>query len=171
MHQTRRAVMPLVRADATRFGGRFYLLEQIGMISCFDSEDIMTAIIVQGLDVRGIGTQGVFGDNELEMRVILAQLGDEAFGGIALAIVFRRAVLLHNRFGHQRNHFTKIGMDDRGGQHLVRIGDLAVAVRLCQARLTVDRLRGEVPRAIERHQVRAIVKHHGFQRLATLELS
>ena len=113
MLQTGVALMPLVRADATRFGGRFYLLEQRGMIACVDAEDRMTAIIVQGLDVRGIGTQSVFGDDAREMRVILAQPGDAAFGGIALAIVFRRAVLLHNRFGHQRNHCTKIRMDDR----------------------------------------------------------
>ena len=39
-------------------------------------------MIVQGLDVGGIGTQSVFGDDELEMGVIVAELGDEAFGRI-----------------------------------------------------------------------------------------
>src|SRR5438067_13833562 len=50
MHQTGGALMPLVRADATRFGGRFYLLEQRGMIACFDAEDIMTANWLRVLD-------------------------------------------------------------------------------------------------------------------------
>src|SRR6266702_909304 len=58
-----------------------------------------------------------------KMRVILAQLGDEAFGGIAFAIVFLRAVLLDNRFRHERNHYTIIRMDDCGAQHLVIIRD------------------------------------------------
>src|SRR2546430_10342242 len=51
-------------------------------IAFFDPEDIVTTVIVQGLDVRGIGTQAIFGDDEFEMRVILAQRGNEAFGGI-----------------------------------------------------------------------------------------
>ena len=45
-------------------------------------------ISVQGLDMRGIGTQSVFGNDELEMRVVLAQLDNEAFGCVALTIVF-----------------------------------------------------------------------------------
>ncbi len=73
--------------------GRLHLAEQIGMIAFFDPEDIVTTIIVQGLDVGGIGTQTVFSDDELEMRVILAELGNEAFGGIALTIVFGRTIL------------------------------------------------------------------------------
>jgi len=31
--------------------------------------------------------------------MILAQLGNEAFGGITLAIIFSRTVWFHNRFG------------------------------------------------------------------------
>jgi hypothetical protein len=67
------------------------------------------------------------------MRVILTQLGDEAFGGIAFTIVFLGAILLDNGFRHERNHFPKIGMDNRRAQHLVKIGDRAVTVRLVQA--------------------------------------
>ena len=104
----------------------------------------------------GIGTQGVFGDDKLEMGVILAQLGDEAFRSIAFAIIFRRAVLLHNRLRHQRNHCTKIRMDERRAQHLVIRGDRAVAVFLVQARVTVDGLGGEIPGAIKGHQIMAV---------------
>src|SRR6058998_1817610 len=78
---------------------------------------------------------------------------------------------LHNRLRHQRNHFTKIRMDDRRAQHLVMIGDRAVAVCLAQARVTVDGIGGEIPGAIKGHQIMAVEKHHGFKRLATLELS
>src|SRR6266705_5372573 len=99
MPHTRGATLPLIRGDAPRVLGCLYLLEQIGMIAFFDAEDIVTTSIVQGLDMGSIGTQTVFGDDELEMGVILAQLGNEALGGIALTIVFRRTTLLHNRFG------------------------------------------------------------------------
>jgi hypothetical protein len=66
----------------------------------------VTPVVMPGLDRRGIGTQGVCGDDDLEMRVILAQLGDEAFGGMACAIVLLRAVLLDNRCRHERNHLS-----------------------------------------------------------------
>jgi len=38
------------------------------MIAFFDPEDIMTTIIVQGLDVGGIGTETVFGDEMMNLR-------------------------------------------------------------------------------------------------------
>jgi hypothetical protein len=52
--------------------GHLNLLEQIAVIAFFDPEDVVTPIIVKGLDVGGIGTEAVFGDNELEVRVVLA---------------------------------------------------------------------------------------------------
>jgi hypothetical protein len=81
----------------------------------------MQPMIVQGLDVGGIGTQTVFGDDELEMGVVLAQLGKEAFRRIAFTIIFGRAILFDNRFGHERNDFTHVRMDQRRAQHLVII--------------------------------------------------
>src|ERR1700730_1003045 len=42
---------------------------------------------------------------------------------------------------------------------------------LMQARVTVDGRRGEIPGAIQGHQIMAVEKHHGFKRLPTLELS
>ena len=108
---------------------------------------------MQRLDVGGIGTEAVFGDDELEMGVILAQLGDEAFGGIALTIIFLRAILFDNGFGHQRNDFTAIRMEKRRPQQLVIIGDRPIAMDLVQTRGTVNRLRGKIPRAIEGHKI------------------
>jgi hypothetical protein len=62
-------------------------------------------------------------------------------------------------------------MDHRRAQHLVRIGDGTVAVDLAQTRLTVNRLGGEIPRAIEGEQIGSLKEHHRFQRFAALELS
>ena len=94
MHQTRGAVVPRIMGDTAGVVRCLDVLEQPGMVPGFDPEDIVEIVIVQGRNVRGIGTQGVFGDNELEMRVILAQLGDEAFGSMAFAIIFLRSFFL-----------------------------------------------------------------------------
>jgi len=54
----------------------------------------VTAVIVQGFNVRRIGTESIFGDNKPEMGMVLAQLGNEAFGGMALTLVFSRCHLV-----------------------------------------------------------------------------
>jgi hypothetical protein len=141
--------MPVVIRHAPSVFGHLHLLEQIGMIAFFNPEDIVTIVIMEGLDMGRIGTQAIFGDDEFEMRVILPQLGNETFGRIAFTIVFGRTILFDNRLGHQRNHFTLVRMDKRRAQHLVSIGDRTVAVDLVQARGTVNRWGGKIPRAIE----------------------
>ena len=93
MDHTRGAVVPLIIGHAPGVLRRLHLLEQIGMIAFFDARDIVQTVVVQGLDVGGIGTQAVFGDDELEVGVVLAQLGNKAFGGIAFTIIFGRAIL------------------------------------------------------------------------------
>ena len=104
------------------------------------------------------------------MRVILAELGNEAFGGIALTIMFGRPILFHHRFGHQRNHGAHVRMNQRRAQHVVRIGGRTIAVNLVQTRRTVNRRRGQIPRAVEGQSVVAIQQYHLFKRLATLEV-
>ena len=170
MHNPCGAVVPLIIAHAPSVFRRLHLIAQRGMIAFFDPEDRVTTVIVEGLDVGGIGTQGVFGDDELEMRVILASLGNEAFGGMAFTIIFLRAILFDNRFGHEWNHFTLVWMDDRCTQHLVVVGDRPVSVLLLKTRGTVNRLGGKISRAIQSHQVVAIQQRHRFKRLASLEL-
>jgi hypothetical protein len=88
MHHTRSAVVPFIIRDAPGVLRRLYLLEQQGMIAFFDPEDIVEIVGVQGLDVRGIGTQAVFGDDELKVRVVVAQLGNKALGGIPFTIIW-----------------------------------------------------------------------------------
>jgi hypothetical protein len=58
----------------------------------------------------GIRTQTVFGDDELEMRVILAQLGEEALSRIAFTVVFLGAILFDDGLGHQRDDLAPVGV-------------------------------------------------------------
>ena len=120
--------------------------------------------------MRGIGTQAIFGDDELQVWVVLTQHGNEPFGGMAFAIIFGRTVRFHNRFGHERNHFTEIRVDNRCAQHLMIVRNRPVTVDLVQTRRTVNRWGGKIPRAIEGHSIVTIQKHHVFKRLASLEL-
>ena len=89
------------------------------MIAFFDTEHIMPPMSVQGLDVGGIGTHIVFGDDALEMGVIVAELGDEALGRMPFTIVFARAILGHHEFGHQWHHCAPVWMDNGCAQHLM----------------------------------------------------
>ena len=128
--QTCGAVVPCIISGVPSLLSRLHLLEQKSLIAFFDPENRVQMVVLQGLDVGCICTQTVFGDNELEMRVVLAQLGHKPFGGMPFAIVLGGALVFHNLFGHQGDHFTNIRMDDRRAQQLMRIGDRPVPVEL-----------------------------------------
>jgi hypothetical protein len=115
------------------------------MIAFFDTKKRVETMRLQRLDVRGIGTAAVFGDDALEVRIVLAQFGNEPFRGIAFTIIFVRTILPHNRFGHQWNHCTHVRMDNRRAQHLVVIRDSTVAVDLVQTRYAVMVLEEKYP--------------------------
>ena len=162
-------VVPLIIGDTSRFLRCPYWLEQIRMIALFDSEDRVKAGVMQGFNVWRIGTEPIFGDDTLQMRVILASLRDEAFGGMALTIVFLSTILFDNGSGHQGNHFTPVRMHEGGAQHLMRIGDRPVTVMLFETRRTMNLCGGKIPSAIEGEQITAFEKHHLFKRFAALK--
>ena len=64
--------------------------------------------------------------------MVLAQFDDKAFGGVAFTIIFVRPIILPDRFRHQGNHGTHVGMDDRCAQHLMRIRDRTVTMHRVQ---------------------------------------
>ena len=60
--------------------------------------------------------------------MILTQLGHKAFGRIAFAIILVRPITVDNRLRHERNDGPLVWMDERGTQHLMRIGDRPIAM-------------------------------------------
>ncbi len=78
-------------------------------------------MLLQGLNVRGIRTEAIFGDDHLEVMlgveltlgVILTKLADEALGRVALTIIFGRPILFDNRLRHERNKFQSSDMKSR----------------------------------------------------------
>ena len=114
------------------------VLEQKRVVARLDADDVMHAGLGQVLQVRGVGTEGVFDDDDRQMGMLLAKLFQPAAGGIALAVVLGMAVLLDDRLGCQRDDFLEVGMDQGGPQQLMGIGDVAVAMVLLQARGAMD---------------------------------
>src|SRR4029453_12383962 len=143
------AVVSFIRGHVPSMLRHLYLLEQKGVIAFFDPKDIMQIVMLQCLDVRRIGTQAVFSDDELEVRVVLAQFDDKPFGGITFTIIFVRSIVFPDRLRHQWNHGTNIGMDDRCTQHLMRIRDRTITMHRVQTRCTMNSRGGKIPRAIE----------------------
>ena len=85
--------MPLVRGHAPSVFSRLHLCAARGMIAVVDPEDIMPPMRVQGLDVGGMGTQTVCGDEAREVGVVLAHRGHAAFRRIGFTIICGRASL------------------------------------------------------------------------------
>jgi len=168
MHTTHGSVMPLVREDTSGVLRRLHLREQRCMNAFFDPKHIAQMVVVQGLSGRGLGTQALFRHEKLEVRVALAQRGNEALGGLAFALIFLRAIVLHNGFGHPRHHCTHVRRANRCAQPLVLRGDRPVAVPLWQTRRPMHGLGGERPCAIEGHSIMALQQRHWFQRRAAL---
>jgi hypothetical protein len=139
------------------------------MVAFFDTQHGVKIVVVQDLNRRSMGTQAVFGDDALEVGVILTQFGHEPFGGRALTIIVVRSLLVHERFRHPGEHFPTIRMDNRRAQQLMSLRHAPVPVGRVQTRRAVHRLRGKITRPIARPHVVAIKVRHWFQRLAALE--
>jgi len=116
------AVVPFVVDDTPGVFRRLYATEQQGMSTFVAPENILQLVVVEGLNVRGIGTQAVFGHNAFSGGG-LAHLRNEALGGMPFTIMCSRSIAVHTRFGHQRNHGAQVRVDKRCAHHLRRIGD------------------------------------------------
>jgi len=165
-----RAVVPRIRGHTPSVFGHLHRLNQRGLIAFFAPQNIVTAVVVEGLDGGGLGTQRVCGDDARERRRILTSRCQEAFGGVAFTIMFLCAVLLHHGCGPQRDHFTPVRMQKGGPEPVVLRRDRPVAVLRVKPRGTVPRLGGKIPRAIKGHHGMAIQKCPRVKGLATLEL-
>ena len=100
-----------------------------------------------------------------------AQLGDEALGSIAFAVIFRAAILFDNRLGHERNDVALVGVDEGRPQQRMSRGDGAVSVGCFQTRLAVNLLGGKRAGALESSEGMALDKDHLFKDCATLPVT
>jgi hypothetical protein len=171
MVSARFTIFTFIIGDPSSLLGLGHVLESKRLIAFFDTHEGMDVMRLPHLDVRGIGTAAVFGDNHVEVRVVLTELGNEAFGRIALAIIFARAVLFDNGLRQQRDDFALLGMQEGCPQPLMRRGHGAVSLLFLSTRRTVNLVGGKRARAIEGQERVPLHKHPLLEHLASLELT
>lgn len=132
MDHTRGAVRPRIVGHVPGWRGRLHRLDQIGVVACCAPKPVVEAVVLPGLAVRGMGPQAVFGHDAREVRVVVAPLGHEAFGGVACTIMVVGALLVDDGCWHQRHHGPHVRMDHRRAQHVLSRRRAAVAVDLVQ---------------------------------------
>lgn len=135
----------------TVFVERFdHLLEQMLMIVLLGSQNEMHSQVLELSDVGSITGKSILDHDQLQMRVFLANLLQQAFGGVPFAVILIVAILLDDRFGRERDDLSLIRMYQDGSQHLMIIGDLAgLFVASLKTRVAMYLFGREVFRAIE----------------------
>lgn len=123
---------------AVLFRRESHLLEEVSMAARLDAKQKTHVVGAQILNMWRIGAEGVFDENDFEMRMFAAKMLQSPSGGTAFAIIFRAAVLLDDGFGTKRNDFLMIGMNQSQTKHLMIVGDHAIAAFLFQTTRTVD---------------------------------
>jgi hypothetical protein len=154
-------------------GGRrgLDLLDQRGMLPCFDTPAIVQTVLRQRLAGGSLRTQPVFGDAALEGRMLRAHLGSKALGSLACAIIFVRPSRVHHRLRPARHDGPLVRMAERGAQQLMRLGDGPMAVPPVSTRGPVQRLGRNILWASEGQEGMTIKKRHRFPGLAPRELA
>ena len=145
-------------------------LEQEGMVSRLGPQDEVHPQILEFADVLRIAGETVLDHNQPQMRVFLPDFPQQPLGGVALAVVLSRAVLLDDRLRGEGDDLPKVGMHQNRAQHLMGVGDLSrAAVGLLQAGVAMHRAGGEIAGPIQRQQIAARVEHQRLQGLAPLQ--
>ena len=103
------------------------------------------------------------------MRVLAAHILEHALRRVALAVVLRRTIALHDGLGRQGEDLALLGMHHHRAQHLVVIRDVTVLVVLLAAVLAMHARRGEIPRPVDREQVVPVQPGEPLQTLAALQ--
>src|SRR5262247_362775 len=102
-------------------------------------------------NVRRVGIERVFHQDDFQVGVTLVEGRAEPFGGVAFTVILLCAVLVENRFKVQWENFLMLRVGDDGGQSCMVIGGLTVAQRPRRTLLTVDCRRREMLDAVDRN--------------------
>jgi hypothetical protein len=75
------------------------LSEEEDVIAGFHRKDEAAVEALEGFNVGSVGTEGIFGHDELDMGVVGSQALDTTTGGVPFAVVFGVAVFSSDHFG------------------------------------------------------------------------
>lgn len=125
------------------------------MIAPLHTDNVMSTRLLEIANMRGIRGQSILNNDDRQAGMFLAEQLQPATGSISFAIIFLISIGLDNRLGAQGKYFPMIGMHQRRTEHVMRIGDGAVAMILDQTRLAVNLRGGKVAGTVERDEVMA----------------
>ena len=126
------------------------LFEQARVRVGLDGEHRLPAVAADLAHMRRVGIERLLDQQNVQVVVAQVQISAEPFGGIALTIVFLRAVLPQHRLEIERGNFSLGRVDQNCRQPRVVIRDYSVAVRARQATGTMHFVRIEMLYAVER---------------------
>ena len=101
------------------------LSEEMNMVALLDAENEMAAQALNKADVGAVGTDGVMGDDDLEMGALRLELREKPPAGVELIVVCGRSVLLGDDLRNAGNDFLALRMNDGCTERLEVIGSLA----------------------------------------------
>ena len=149
--------------------GRRHPLEQRRVVGRLRPHDEAHVERFQQFDVRSIRREPILDHDELQVRMLAAHIHQHPLRRIALAVVLRRTITLHDGLGRQGEDLALLGMHHHRAQHLVVIRDVTVLVVLLAAVLAMHARRGEVPRPVDREQIVPVQPGEPLQTLAALQ--
>ena len=158
--------------DISIGNGIVNVLEKKCVITFFCSQDIMEIICFKVFNVGTVGTQTILVDNELQVRMVLAQFAEKTPYGITFTVHFCLAVLFPDGFRGKNNHLFIIRVNNSCANRLKLIGDFSgLFIFLFQAYVGVARIRGKITSAVKIEEVATFHKHQFLKDLAPLQLS
>src|SRR5436189_2399159 len=159
----------LQRLDLVGLGPGGDLAEQVRVVPGLDAQDEMYPRRLQVADVWRVAAEGVFGHDDRQVGMVLAETLEPTPGGVALAVVLVLAVLTLDRLGRQGEDLREIRVNEGGPQQLVVVADCAVLVLPRQAMVAVDLLGREVFDPIQGNQLTTFQEDKLLQDLAALQ--
>ena len=102
-------IFTIIVSHTTGSLGLSHSLEQKRVVAFFYPQDVTHVVLLQGLNMRGIRTEAIFGDDHLEMGVILTKLADETLGGVAPVNVHDRDIVDDERVEFMRQPQIIVG--------------------------------------------------------------
>ncbi len=139
--------------DRAIFASVLDLVKEVFVVRRFGHQDEMALGLLQCLDGRSFGTEIIGCDRHFQLAVVLAKLLQPTLHGILFAVVFGLSIFLTDRFGHQRDNFFFVWMNQRSTQGLVIISDLCIRAFALTTIGTMDAAGGKILSSVQRDQV------------------
>jgi hypothetical protein len=84
----------------------------------------VTSVLDEVPDVGSIGTEAIFGNDDLQVRVVFPEFFEPSPAGVPFTVILVVTVVVEDRLWRQGDDFFSLRVDDDGRIGLEAIGDL-----------------------------------------------